>query len=62
MADARSDLYAFGIMMFEMLTGQQPFKGEQAMQIAYQHAHGEVPAPPRSSPRWIPSSTSWCAG
>lgn len=44
-ADARSDLYAFGIMMFEMLTGQQPFKGEQAMQIAYQHAHGEVPRP-----------------
>lgn len=44
-ADARSDLYAFGIMLFEMITGQQPFKGEQAMQIAYQHAHGEVPHP-----------------
>jgi len=44
-ADARSDVYAFGILMFEMLTGQQPFKGEQAMQIAYQHAHSEVPAP-----------------
>lgn len=49
-ADARSDLYAFGIMLFEMLTGQQPFQGEQAMQIAYQHAHGEVPAPSQSSP------------
>ncbi|MGO1539588.1 MAG: Stk1 family PASTA domain-containing Ser/Thr kinase [Leucobacter sp.] len=44
-ADARADIYAFGIMLFEMLTGQQPFKGEQPMQIAYQHAHSDVPAP-----------------
>lgn len=44
-ADARSDLYAFGIMMYEMLTGVQPFTGEQPMQIAYQHAHSEVPVP-----------------
>lgn len=44
-ADARSDLYAFGIMFYEMLTGTQPFTGEQPMQIAYQHAHSEVPPP-----------------
>lgn len=44
-ADKRSDLYAFGIMMYEMLTGAQPFIGEQPMQIAYQHAHSDVPAP-----------------
>ena len=44
-ADERSDLYAFGIMLFEMLTGEQPFTGEQPMQIAYQHAHSEVPVP-----------------
>lgn len=44
-ADARSDVYAAGIMLFELLTGQQPFKGEQAVQVAMQHANSEVPAP-----------------
>lgn len=44
-ADARSDVYAAGIMLFEMLTGRQPFEGEQAVQIAYQHANDNVPAP-----------------
>lgn len=53
-ADARSDIYAFGIMMFEMLTGQQPFQGEQAMQIAYQHAHSDVAAPSTVNPQVSP--------
>lgn len=49
-ADTRSDIYALGIMMFEMLTGEQPFKGEQPMQIAYQHANDSVPAPSSVNP------------
>lgn len=54
-ADARSDIYAAGIMMFEMLTGEQPFKGEQPMQVAYQHANDKVPAPSSKNPN-VPSS------
>lgn len=50
-ADTRSDIYAVGIMMFEMLTGEQPYKGEQPMQIAYQHANDSVPAPSTLNPR-----------
>jgi serine/threonine-protein kinase len=44
-ADARSDVYSLGVMIFEMLTGRQPYQGEQAVQVAYQHANENIPAP-----------------
>lgn len=44
-ADERSDVYALGILFFEMLTGKRPFSGESAVSIAVQHTNSRVPAP-----------------
>ena len=49
-ADARSDIYSLGVMAFEMLTGKQPYAGDQAVQIAYQHANSNIPAPSSLNP------------
>lgn len=44
-SDPRSDVYSAGIVFFELLTGTAPYKGETAMNVAYQHVHNRVPAP-----------------
>jgi beta-lactam-binding protein with PASTA domain/tRNA A-37 threonylcarbamoyl transferase component Bud32 len=44
-ADARSDVYAAGLVLFEMLTGGKAFTGDTPIHVAYQHVHTGVPAP-----------------
>ncbi|MBO0894977.1 Stk1 family PASTA domain-containing Ser/Thr kinase [Arthrobacter sunyaminii] len=62
-ADERSDVYSAGIMLYEMLTGVQPFTGTVPIQVAFQHVHSTVPAPSESCPGLaadLDELVQWC--
>ncbi|QPP09315.1 Stk1 family PASTA domain-containing Ser/Thr kinase [Streptomyces bathyalis] len=53
-ADTRTDLYACGVMLYEMLTGSKPRTGGTPAQVLYQHLHEDMPAPSTSVPGLAP--------
>ena len=58
-ADARSDLYSFGAVLYETVTGKPPFSGEDPVKIIFSHIHDYPVSPGRLNPK-VPQALADC--
>jgi tetratricopeptide (TPR) repeat protein/tRNA A-37 threonylcarbamoyl transferase component Bud32 len=58
-ADARSDMYSFGAVLYETVTGRPPFTGEDPVKVIFSHIHDYPVSPSRLNPK-VPQALDEC--